>query len=213
MSSDSFTIEDLTTANKPAEKLEIPGIHRILLDNFGNLFVLISDMKNYGPIRLWIRTNKIWKEIKLDEIVKSESLVYMDRLYNIDNRILIPVNNEKKDSVFFLIIDPKVLKVKESLARSMPGFYIDNIYPNPLKKYAFIEFSCINSSFNTIKIKIYNNLGICMDKYDYKVISYDYDTGKGSIQVDVSKLINGHYFLIFDDGNHIKSKSIIIKQH
>lgn len=101
MSSDSFIIEDLTTAIKPAEKLEIPHIHRILLDNYGNLFVLISDIKNYGLNSLWIRTCKIWKEILVNEIVKSDSLILMDKLYKIDNRILIPVNNAKKDPVFF----------------------------------------------------------------------------------------------------------------
>lgn len=210
MSNDSFTIEDLTTANKPAEKLEIPLIRRILLDNYGNLFVLISDMKNYGPISLWIRTNKIWKEILVNEIVKSDSLILMDKLYKIDNRILIPVNNAKKDSIFFLILDTKLLNVEESLENAMPSYYIENIYPNPFKNHTIIELSCTISALNKMKINLYNSLGVRMNNFDYNIVTYDSFTGKGLIRVNVNQNLNGFYFLIFDDDKQIKSKSIII---
>lgn len=77
-----------------------------------------------------------------------------------------------------------------------------NLYPNPTSNQITIEFELITAKNTSIEIK--NILGQTI-----KTISNSFTTGKNKIEIDVSELSGGLYFVQLQSGTSIISKKMI----
>ncbi|MGZ8558539.1 MAG: T9SS type A sorting domain-containing protein, partial [Chitinophagaceae bacterium] len=75
---------------------------------------------------------------------------------------------------------------EETLTRSIV------VYPNPVINRCIVEF---DGSFSTISTKLYDIKGNLVRTWPARVI------GKGSLELDMTGITQGHYIVQFTDGN------------
>lgn len=135
-------------------------------------------------------------------IIKQENLIENPSLINnnIKNGINIGINNANLVLRTVLVDGGPTNLNEEKLAENLRETDNILIYPNPVKDFLNIQFKD-------------NNQVLSFDIYDAKgsILRFENYTNKGNdYSIDVSNLPQGIYYIKYNDGNGIKSKSFVV---
>lgn len=93
----------------------------------------------------------------------------------------------------------------------IPGAWIWNLYPNPAKETARIEFHLSSNVRNEAKITI-SDINGAVIKDITSLIEYDQNRQEATIDFSVSDLSSGNYYILISAGNSKKLRRLVVNK-
>jgi hypothetical protein len=135
--------------------------------------------------------------------------VGLGRMVTIDEAIYMAIAAGSKHSGIFKL-EPFGSSV-ESEVEGIVGnsVWIFNTYPNPSRGMTKVDFFCMPEHLKEMTVKVYDVLGNEYPVSDYKIINFNTANGKGTLQVDLSKVPSGAKYILLSANNHNYGKGVM----